>query len=304
MDRLPRQRTTIAANDPCIAALSEAWDPKRVRFIESPTGEAVPVRCYGYTGTGRPVIICHGLQSHSGWFVQSAQRLGQAGHPAYAMDRMGSGLSTATRGHCQDFNHWLDEIDLVLREAMRQHDHDDCVILGHGFGALLATAYCCRYPDRVAGLIASAPTIHARIDLPLPTRMAVWWRHLIDPQRYYPLPVDASSISENPDFIDFARNDSLALREATAGFYHAVVMARRFIFEQLHQLSMPALICFAGHDPLVDQQRTRRLVQQAPSENTRLVVYPDSRHIIEFGPERGRYCDDLIAWLAGLDGAS
>ncbi|MFW5845302.1 MAG: alpha/beta fold hydrolase [Planctomycetota bacterium] len=300
-------RTTISAREPRVPALRAAWDPKRVRFIDGPHGEAIPVRCYGTSRRRRPVIICHGLQSHSGWFLQSTMHLAEHDHPAYAMDRMGSGLSSAPRGHCRSLTEWLDEIDMVLREAMRTHDHDDCFVLGHGFGAILATAYACRYPDRVSGLIAVTPVIHARVDLPIGTRLAIRWQRWTDPLRSYPLPMEARQISQDPDFIDFVQSDPLALRAATAGLYSAAVQARRFIHQQADELTVPVLVQLAGTDPLVDQERTRRLLQRAPAAMKEVRNYPDARHIIEFGPQRERFLGDLVDWLdraeRHLDGA-
>ena len=76
------------------------------REITVPPAEGydIAVRVYGETGGKTPVVMTHGLQSHSGWFAQSAAAMAAGGHPVYAVDRRGSGLSQGPRGDMQAFD--------------------------------------------------------------------------------------------------------------------------------------------------------------------------------------------------------
>jgi len=71
-----------------------------VEFVPSADGVKLAVRVAGGKGGRTPLIMLHGLQSHSGWFVQSQTFLSGLGFPVYAMDRRGSGLSEGPCGDC------------------------------------------------------------------------------------------------------------------------------------------------------------------------------------------------------------
>ena len=56
---------------PVIQEMNAAHRQGAVEFVAG-RGARIPVRVFGTNGTRRPVIMTHGLESHSGWFVQSA----------------------------------------------------------------------------------------------------------------------------------------------------------------------------------------------------------------------------------------
>ncbi len=76
-------------------------------------GYDIALRIYGQAGGKTPVVMTHGLQSHSGWFAQSAARMAAQGHPVYAVDRRGSGLSQGPRGDMKAFDEMIEDLLVV-----------------------------------------------------------------------------------------------------------------------------------------------------------------------------------------------
>src|SRR5688500_8769992 len=75
----------------------------QLQQIAAADGVSIPIRVYGVANQSTPIVLAHGLQSHSGWFVQSCSFLAEKGFAVYALDRRGSGCSKAPRGDCDDF---------------------------------------------------------------------------------------------------------------------------------------------------------------------------------------------------------
>lgn len=75
-----------------------------VEYVSGKDGICLAVRVVGRKGDRTPLLTLHGLQSHSGWFVQSQTFLANLGFTVYAMDRRGSGLSEGEPGECRDFH--------------------------------------------------------------------------------------------------------------------------------------------------------------------------------------------------------
>lgn len=266
------------------------------------TGEAaIPVRIFGAAGTLTPVLMTHGLQSHSGWFVQSAALLATRGHPVYAFDRSGSGLSRAPRGDSKDFMAWNREIDAVVTEAMKRHGTGQVYLLGHCFGAIPAAVYASEHPDRIRALILTSPAIY--------THTTLAWRQtvriLLGPAGSMdfavPSPLETEWFSELDDYKRFIAADPLALREATGDFYWQIFRARRYLAANTEKFTMPVFVALAGGDPISDSEKNSDWYQSLPSARKALIRYGSARHILEFSPERDRFFADLDRWLASVE---
>jgi alpha-beta hydrolase superfamily lysophospholipase len=279
------------------AALSEA----KIESIPSTGAADIYMRVFGKNGKKTPVIMSHGLQSHSGWFVQSAAFMAGLGHPVYSMDRRGSGLSRAPRGDLKDFTIMVEDIHTVANFVEKRHAKEKVYLLGHCFGAIPAAAYACEYPDNVKGLILTTPAIYTK------TEPSLFWkiRILITPSGkgnfMVPNPLETSQFTELKKYEEFIMNDTLSLKAATGDFYYQVHRARKFIHQNISRLNMPVFMGIAGEDPIVDNQRNLVFFQKIPAEDNTLIEYNDARHILEFSPEKEKYFGDLANWLNRRD---
>jgi len=120
-----------------------------VEHVPAERGAKLAVRVSGHNGTRTPVVMLHGLQSHSGWFAQSQSFLAGLGCPVYAMDRRGSGRSEGPRGDCSDFHEMMRDVHAVVDWARTRHGVEKAHVFGHCFGAIPAALFAAAYPDLV-----------------------------------------------------------------------------------------------------------------------------------------------------------
>ena len=282
---------------PAIAELARAQQNGRLEFVPQETGPAIPVRVFGRDQGGTPVILVHGLQSHSGWFVQSADFISRLGGPAYAFDRKGSGLSEAKRGHADNYEEWVEEIHILVELATRRHGSPQVHLVGHCFGAIPATAFACRYPELVASLILPTAAIHTQTDVSFSEKLAILSGQITGRQNYIPIHLQAEMFTDLPDYEAFIRDDNLALTQATAQFYWQVHKARRYINQHLDRLTMPVFMALAHKDPICDNAGNRRFYANLPAQDKLLTSYEDAEHILEFSREREAFFADLATWF-------
>jgi alpha-beta hydrolase superfamily lysophospholipase len=284
------------------ARLGEAARRAELLFL-TPGGSApaIPVRHYAGRRGHPPVLMTHGLQSHSAWFAQSAAQLAAWGYPVYAPDRRGSGLSEAARGECRSFREWVDELNTVADFAMSVHDAGQVIVVGHCFGAIPAAAFVASRPEAVRALILSTPGIYTLTDLPLDEKLAVGRYRLLGQTTMLPVPLDPEMFTDDPAFVRFIRADPLALREATASFYSEVDRARGFIQAHAGQLTMPIFMANAGGDGICDNPANETFLARLPSTAKTLKTYPGARHVLEFSSERAAFFRDLGRWLKDLE---
>jgi alpha-beta hydrolase superfamily lysophospholipase len=255
------------------------------------------VRRYGAGSSRRPVVMLHGLQSHSGWFVQSARRLAEAERSVYAFDRRGSGVSGADDAAAARLEDLLDEIDVVVARAAADAGRGDVVLVGHCFGALLALLYASLHrPARVSSLVLATPALYTRADLPFPDKARVLWSVLSGRAARVPVPLAPEELADLEPFVSFIRHDPLALRAAPARLMFETARARRWLRRATLALRAPLFVAYAGRDVICDNERTRRLLARVTGP-TETRTYAGVRHILELSDDRDAFLGELEAWL-------
>ncbi|MQA90842.1 MAG: alpha/beta fold hydrolase [Gemmatimonas sp.] len=275
-------------------ALRDAPSPV---WVDAPAGYRIPVRRFGMDLPGRPVVLLHGLQSHSGWFVQSARHVSSLGLPAHAFDRCGSGVNEGNCDAGPGLTGLLAEIDAVADGALAGTDHDSVHILGHCFGSIPALLYASEHgPDRVASLVLATPALYTHTDLPGHDKARVLWSLLTGRPTRVPVPLFPEQFSERGEFVEFVRKDPLVLQEVSARFLNEVRRARKQLPEAARRLDVPLFIAMAGGDPICDNPRNRRLLKTVPAP-TESHEYAGARHILEFSRQRAAFFEDLSEWF-------
>lgn len=270
----------------------------QVEYITCSGAPPIPVRVFGKDGKKTPVIMAHGLQSHSGWFAQSASFIAALGHPVYSMDRRGSGLSRSKRGDLKNFKEMIEDIKTVSNVVTARHARDRIYVLGHCFGAIPATAYACEYPEYLKGLILTTPAIYTRTSIPFRYKLEILFSRSGRRNYMVPSPLDTAWFTELDEYEEFIKSDTLSLKEATGDFYDQIRKARKYIHKHRDRLTMPLFLGVAGGDPICDNGHNIKFFNALPSRDKDLIEYKDARHILEFSSEKQAYFEDLAAWLA------
>lgn len=160
-------------------------------FLDCGGDYPIAVLAYGQENPKTPVIMLHGLESHSAWFAQSARYIASLGHPVYGMERRGSGHSTAPRGVCQDYRELLDDINALAHQVMSNHGNEKFHLFGHCFGAIPATAFACTYPGRLKSLLLATPALYTIVEPPLIGKLKVLWAALTGSKIKIPVALEA-----------------------------------------------------------------------------------------------------------------
>ncbi len=287
--------------------MSTLIDP--LRQVPTPTsvdasdGHAIPVRIYGAAGTGRPVVLLHGLESHSAWFARSANSIAETGCPVHAFDRCGSGVSGEVCVPGPRLSSLLDEIDAVAAFALRGREHKAVHIAGHCFGAILALLYASLHrPHRVSSVVLATPALYTHADVRVRDKLQILRTIVTRREAPIPVPLEPEQFSELDPFVEFVRYDPLALEVVPARFLVELVRARRLLPRAVRALRVPLLAMAAADDPICDNARTRRLLETATAP-VEFREYQGARHILEFSARRDEFLDDLAAWYQRQEAA-
>lgn len=104
-----------------------------------------------------PIIFLHGGPGgyvHSA-IIQQMKEVAQQGYDIYLYDQIGSGLSDRLpKPKDYSFERHLNDLNEIIS---KQINSPKVILLGHSFGAVLATHFAANHPDKVEKLILSSP---------------------------------------------------------------------------------------------------------------------------------------------------
>jgi acylglycerol lipase len=233
------------------------------------------------------VVHLHGIQSHSGRYVETAAELARRGYAVYLTDRRGSGLSAAPRGDFAGSQQLVDDVGAIVDEAGEQ----PTVLIGGCWGARPAVAYTAQSPDRIAGLALVAPALKAKVDLMPARKVQVFTR-----QGRVPIPLTPELFTDNQPYLDFVRNDPLSLHDVTARFFFTQFFWDKRLLAQ-RSLGVPVLLMQPAPDPVVDSRAVRTWYDDLLVPRKDYLGYEGFGHILDFAPDRARFWNDLAGWL-------
>jgi alpha-beta hydrolase superfamily lysophospholipase len=239
------------------------------------------------------VVLLHGIQSHSGWYVNTCSQLADDGFHVLAPDRRGSGLNQGQRGDSPSFRRLLDDVAANLRTVDRPR-----FLIGISWGGKLAIALQRRHPGLCDGLVLVTPGLASQITLRLADRIRVLVRRCISPRAYFEIPLnDPELFTNNPDYQRWIRDDPLALRTATARLLFESARLDVYNYFAARHVVAPTLVLLAKCDRIIDNSQVRRIVNCFPTADITVCEYPLASHTLEFEPGGPPFFSDLRPWL-------
>ncbi|KAJ8600845.1 hypothetical protein CTAYLR_008514 [Chrysophaeum taylorii] len=145
---------------------------------------------YDREGGGGPVVVClHGYGSGSGIYCSSLPLVAAKGPKVHAIDMPGCGLSERRREWSRlSREEARDLVTLRLEKWREKMAYETISLVGHSVGAVLATAYAERFPDRVDRLVLASPAGLPAPSTPASLAWRLLWRHVspFDVVRLFP----------------------------------------------------------------------------------------------------------------------
>lgn len=250
-------------------------------------------------GTARQrIIYLHGIQSHGGWYERSCSHLAAAGFPVYFLDRRGSGLNDRARGDTPSFRRLLDDVAEFLTWLKTTSGPARTILIGVSWGGKLAAALQRRHPGLVDAVALLCPGFCPQIGPSFSRRLWIFLTRLVRPRKRYPIPLnDPELFTATPRWLEFLRNDPLALHDATARFLVESGRLDLYLRWTPQHVRIPVLLMLAERDRIIDNRKTRAFVDRFATTDRKIIEYPEAHHTLEFEPDPGVFLNDLTAWV-------
>jgi acylglycerol lipase len=125
--------------------------------VEGKDGNHIFFRCW--RPEGRPtalVVICHGVNSHSGQYAWTAGQLVANGFVVYALDLRGRGKSSGERFYVDDIEDYVGDLATLIELAKSREPDLAVFLLGHSAGGVVSCVYTLEHQAEIDGLICES----------------------------------------------------------------------------------------------------------------------------------------------------
>ncbi|NOX58324.1 MAG: alpha/beta hydrolase [Planctomycetes bacterium] len=244
------------------------------------------------------VLHLHGIQSHAGWYDAAATALCNAGFAVLQPDRRGSGQNSQMRGHAESSQQLIDDGLVCARHLLRTSGAKRLHVVGVSWGGKLAAAMHVTEPSLFASVSLIAPGVYPVVTVSAAEKFRIGFSMVSDPTKHYDIPLnDPELFTADPKYIEYLQNDSLQIHQATAGFYLASRRMDKVVAKMPKASPVPLHTFLAGDERIIDNERTTEWVRSFGWPHSRISTYEQSRHTLEFGPQREEFLADLVNWI-------
>lgn len=242
------------------------------------------------------VVLVHGLCEHGGRYHHVAGRLVADGYAVHALDHRGHGRSEGPRAFIDRMTNAVADLHALVEATASAHSGLPMVMLGHSMGGLVAVCFALAHPQRLSGLILSAPLAALEAASPA-TRLAARVLSALTP-RLGVIGIDSALISRDPEVVRAYGADPLVFHgKLPARTVFELERAVRSLPSRVHAITVPTLIMYGSADRLCPPAGSLGLHDCIGAQDRTLKVYDGLYHEIFNEPEQDGVLEDVCAWL-------
>lgn len=243
------------------------------------------------------LVVCHGLNEHSGRYQNLIHHFSKAGYSIYLYDHRGHGKSDGVRSHIDHFKTILDDLHTFSSLVFEKEGKKRIFLVGHSLGGQIILNYLANTKHHYAGFIASSPNIRMAIEIPLIKKFVGLKLSAFLPRLKLGNEIDPKWISRDKKVVEDYKRDSLVSKSISVRLASEIIKNQDQIMACAKKISLPGLILHGGDDHICSSKGTRDFFSQLASMDKELKIYDGFYH--ELFNERGKekVFHDMEEWI-------
>jgi acylglycerol lipase len=264
--------------------------------IDGPAGLKIFVRSWLPEAKPRAIVtICHGVNSHSGYYGWAAEQLVSRGLAVYALDLHGRGQSDGERFYLETFSDYLTDVDVTIKLAKSRHVGLPVFLLGHSAGGVISSVYTLENQDELAGFICESFAF--QVAAPDFALAVVKGLSHIAPHAHV-LRLKNEEFSRDPQVVRAMNEDPLIAHETQPTKTVAeLVRADERLKKEFPLITLPVLILHGSADKVTNPKGSQLFYDSAGSTDKTLKLYEGHAHDLLNDHGRDKVMADIKAWI-------
>ena len=278
---------------------SKTEDGNQTSFTEhwlDGTGGRIFTRHWEPEGKPRAnLVICHGLNAHSGQYARAADAFTSRGLAVTALDLRGRGKSEGDRFYADSIDDYVSDVSLAIEYGRSHHPDLPVYLLGHSAGGVTSATYALDYQDRISGLICE--DFAFRVFAPnFALKLIEGAEHFLP--HAHVLKLKMSDFSRDPKWVASLEADPLTLDETQpAATIAALARAAERLEREFSRITVPVLILHGTADHVTRPDGSEQFYREAGSSDKTLKLYEGHYHDLLNDVGREQVINDIVAWI-------
>jgi len=268
----------------------------REEKVTGANGLQILVRSWRPETPARGVVaICHGVNSHSGYYAWAAEQLVASGLAVYALDLHGRGKSDGERFYLEQIGDYLTDVHALVSLAKSRESGLPLFLLGHSAGGVVSCVYTLEHQAELAGFICESFAFQvAAPDFALAVVKGL--SHLAP--HAHVLKLKNEEFSRDPAVVQAMNDDPLIAHEVQPTKTVAeLVRADERLKREFPLITLPVLILHGTADKVTRPSGSQLFFDTAGSVDKTLKLYDGHVHDLLNDFDRERVMSDITAWL-------
>jgi alpha-beta hydrolase superfamily lysophospholipase len=241
------------------------------------------------------VVICHGVNSHSGYYAWALEQFVAGGLVVYALDLHGRGQSDGERFYLEKMADYIDDVDAVVRLAKSREPGLPVFLFGHSAGGVISCVYTLEHQTNLAGLICESFAF--QVAAPDFALAVVKGLSHIAPHAHV-LRLKNEEFSRDPQVVQAMNSDPLIAHETQPTKTVAeLVRSDERLKREFPLITLPVLILHGTADKVTNPKGSQLFFDTAGSADKTLKLYEGHVHDLlnDFGKEK--VMADVKDWI-------
>ena len=253
-------------------------------------GETLFVRHWPLDDPRATILLVHGLSEHVGRYEHVAEHFLSHELEFLGYDHRGHGQSTGERVDVSSFDEFLDDMEILVREARRPGV--PLIVYGHSMGGLISTRYAQSGRPQPDAYVLSAPALQAEV--PAPLRIVLKGLSPLLPKARVPSTIKGDQLSRDPAIGDAYFSDPLVFLKGTLRFGGALIDAMDAARASIAAIDRPTLVVHGTDDTIVPPSASAPL---AANPHVERKMFPGIRHELHNEPESPEVLAYITRWI-------
>jgi acylglycerol lipase len=270
--------------------------PTREETFEGKAGTAIFSRSWRpQTHPRAVVVICHGVNSHSGQYFWTAEQLVGAGFAVYALDLPGRGKSGGERFYIDDVADYVSDLAALVQIAKLREPRLPVFLLGHSAGGVVACTYALDHQDELDGLICES----FAFKVPAPDFALSVIKGLSHIAPHLPvLKLKNADFSRDPEAVRALDADPLTANEVQpAKTVAALVRADERLQKEFPEITLPVFILHGTKDRATVPEGSKFFYDTVGSADKKLKMYDGAFHDLLNDIGKETVMTDIRTWI-------
>lgn len=270
-------------------SMHEAW-------LDGRGGVRIFARLWDAHGSPRAsIVICHGVNSHSGQYARAATVFAERGFAVTALDLRGRGRSEGERFYVESIDDYVSDLSQVIELARSRYPDLPLYLLGHSAGGVVACTYALDHQDRLSGLICESFALHVYApDVAL--KLVEGASHIIP--HVHVLKLKNRDFSRDPEWVATLDADPLTQGEVQpVQTVAALARAGERLEREFVKLTLPLLILHGTADKATRPDGSQLMLDSVGSPDRELKLYDGYYHDLLNDLGHEHVVDDITRWI-------